>query len=358
MDEAIYNILIITKKVEGIIVQEISVLFFWDVPEHLQNYLKDALKEYEKVTLIFPSPEPKPVYFDLVRNVDILVGWRPSRELLDAGEKLQLFINPGAGITHLIEMFRHINTKRNLLMINGHGNSYFTAQHAVALLLALTNKIIPHHNWMGEGHWRRGDDYGRSTPIRTRNIGLLGYGAINQKVHRFLSGFDIEFSVLRHSWDGKDTDLPTKAVKYLPRQLHDFLKNIDTLIVAVPHTQRTDGLIGEKELELLGADGFLVTVARGKVVDEKSLYDALKNKTINGAGIDVWYNYQPDGDEQGRKYPFTYPFHELDNVVLSPHRGASPMNDLKRWDEVSENIKRFTDGRTDFLNIVDLEKEY
>ncbi|MHA2248862.1 MAG: NAD(P)-dependent oxidoreductase [Candidatus Kariarchaeaceae archaeon] len=338
--------------------ENITVLFFWDVPKPLVNYLKDGLSNIVGLELIFPDPPEYNEYLKLIPQAHVLVGWRPSRELLDAGKNLKLFINPGAGIFHLIEMFRDINTSRKLIMCNGHGNSYFTAQHAVALLMALTNKVIPHHNWMQNGKWRRGEDYGRSTPIRGRNIGLFGYGAINQKVHRFLSGFDVSFSILRNSWDEKNGELVTDANKFHPNELHDFLKQVDVLFIAVPHTKETEGIINERELELLGPDGFLVNVARGNVVSEIGLYKALKNEVIKGAAIDVWYNYQPEENEKGEKYPTSQAFHELDNVVLSPHRGASPMNDLKRWDEVVENITRFANDREDFLNIVDLDREY
>ncbi|MFW9810588.1 MAG: NAD(P)-dependent oxidoreductase, partial [Candidatus Thorarchaeota archaeon] len=145
---------------------------------------------------------------------------------------------------------------------------------------------------------------------------------------------------------------------YTPSEIHEFMKEIDILIVGVPQTSETIGLVGAKELKLLGNQGLVVTVARGLVVEEKAFYDALFNKQIAGAAIDVWYNYRPEEDSKGRKYPFSYPFHELDNVVLSPHRGASPMDDLKRWDEVIENITRFATGQQEFINVVDLERGY
>ena len=84
----------------------------------------------------------------------------------------------------------------------------------------------------------------------------------------------------------------------------------------------------------------------------------MKNRTILGAAIDVWYDYKPKEDNFGKKYPFHHPFHQLDNVVLSPHRGASPFDDLKRWDEVIENIRKFSQNRVDFINQVDLDLGY
>jgi phosphoglycerate dehydrogenase-like enzyme len=334
------------------------VLFIWDVPDLLREYIEKGLQETEGVELIFPSTISDEVLFELSSDVDIMVGWRPPSGLLENALKLKLHINPGTGIQHHIERFRELNKTRHVTLVNGHGNSYFTAQHAVALLLIVMNRVIPHHNWMVDGRWRTGDEEFKSIPLRRRKIGLLGYGAINTKVHKFLSGFDIEFSILKRSWKEANQNLPTEIQRYTPDQMNQFLEYVDILIVAVPHTSDTVGLIGQKELELLGPEGILVNVSRGVVVHEKSLFDALKNRVIAGAAIDVWYEYRPEPNEERKKYPYSYPFHELENIVLSPHRGASPFDDLERWDEVIENIKRFAAGRTDFLNIVDLERSY
>ncbi|KXH76040.1 MAG: hypothetical protein AM326_07970 [Candidatus Thorarchaeota archaeon SMTZ-45] len=336
----------------------INVLFIWKPQKELEDYLRRGLDNLKNLNLIFPEEETEEVYLRHAPKADIVVGWRPTREFLYSAENLSLFINPGVGVQHHIEPFKELVEKRDVVLVNGHGNTYFTAQHAVALLLALTNKIIRHHNWMVDGLWRRGDNYGKSKPLRYRNIGFLGYGAVNQKVHRFLSGFNVDFFICRNSWQGKTEDLPTTAIKYKASQLSEFLREIDTLIVAVPQTPETLGLIGLKELELLGNDGLVVNISRGPVIDEYALFKVLSERIIAGAAIDVWYEYQPEPGEEDRRYPFHYPFHELDNVVLSPHRGASPMDDLERWDEVIENITRFTQGRTDFLNIVDLERGY
>jgi len=220
------------------------------------------------------------------------------------------------------------------------------------------NKIIPHHKWMQQGKWRTGDEDAASIPLRFKKVGLLGYGAINQKVHHFLQGFNVEFSILRNHWDKQEVPLPTEIKKYKISQIHQFLSDIDILIIAVPVTSLTRKMIGKTELELLGHDGLLVNVSRGEIIDEKSLFEALKNNQIQGAAIDVWYNYTPDKNEEGKKFPFNFPFHTLKNIILSPHRGYSPFNDLLRWNEVIENINRTAQGREDFINVVSLEEEY
>ena len=140
--------------------------------------------------------------------------------------------------------------------------------------------------------------------------------------------------------------------------MHDFLKKTDILIIAIPLTKDTTGLIGKKELSLLGENSLVVSAGRGDVIDEESFYNTLKNGKIAGAAIDVWYNYQPEPDEKGRKFPTKYPFYKLSNVVLSPHRAASPFDDLRRWDEVVENITRFVNGEKKFLNEVNVDEGY
>ena len=331
-----------------------KVLFIWKPPAELKSYLQKGLEERQDVELIFPQTASQDEFLKYAPGADIIVGWRPSERLLEQANNLRLFINPGAGIKHHIARFRKLNETRKITLVNGHGNSYFTAQHGVAMLLALTNKIIPHHNWMVEGKWRLGDAAAASLPLRRKTVGLLGYGAVNRKIHRFLQGFDLSFAVLKSSWQ----DRPEQIKTFIPTEMDEFLKITDILFVAVPQTSLTEDLIKLEHLRLIGKDGLLIQLGRGSILNEAAIYTALKQKIIAGAAIDVWYNYQPEPDAKGRKFPWHFPFHELENVILSPHRAASPFSDLERWDEVIENISRFQQGRTDFLNLVDLEREY
>lgn len=334
------------------------MVFIWELKENLKEYLESACKALENVQLIFPPDAKKETLYKLVGCADIIVGWRPTQEMLRRATQLQLFINPGAGVQHLIDLFRETRRDRSITLVNGHGNTYFAAQHAVALLLALMNKVIPHHNWMVSGTWRTGDDDAISIPLRDRVVGLLGYGAVNQKVHKFLSPYSVEFAICKRDWHQERGAFPDCIRCYNPETLDAFFKYVDIAVIAVPLTAKTRSMINASHLALLGATGLLVNIARGPVVCEEDLYNALKNGVIAGAALDVWYDYQPQTDEHNRRYPYHYPFHVLDNVLLSPHRAASPFNDLKRWDEVIENISRFACHRHDFLNVVDLNREY
>ncbi len=342
----------------------ITALFLFEPRAALRQYLRAGMTDRPDIRLVFPESVEAEALLALAPEADVMVGWRPTRALLEAAPGLRLFINPGVGVQHLLPTFRDLVARRRAEdrpfphLANGHGNTYFTAQHAVALLLALTNRLVEHHNWMREGRWRKGDADAASIPLRGRRLGLLGYGAIGRKVHRFLAGFDIDFAILRRDWSRQSDPLPTEASRFGPEALGDFLDAVDILIVALPLTEETEGLIGAEELDRLGPRGLLVNVARGPVIDEQALYRALSERRIAAAAIDVWYDYQPEPDEAGRRYPAHQPFHRLDNVLLSPHRAASPMDDLPRWDEVIDNLRRLADGRTDLRNLVDLERGY
>ena len=342
---------------------ELRVLCIWDTAPRLREYLQAGLSGEPQVMLDFPQSLDAAELCEQASAADVIIGWRPTEGLLDAASQLKLWIHPGVGVRHLLEPLRALNAQRAsqlrppVTLVNGHGNTYFTAQHAVALLLALMNKVVPHHNWLAAGEWGRGDDDAKSIPLRSQRIGLLGYGAIGSRVHKFLSGFDLSFSALRMNWDKQAVPPPTELQRFVPAQLDAFLAQSDILFVALPHTSRTEKLLGGRELALLPPGALLVNIARGSIIDEDALFDALSGGRLAGAALDVWYNYRPEGDAEGRRFPFTRPFHELGNVVLSPHRAASPFDDLPRWDEVIENLKRLSHNEP-LLNVVSLEDEY
>lgn len=339
----------------------VTILFIWTVNPELKSYIESELSDYvpNKAKLIFIDPFSVEEALHVINDIDMIVGWKLSKDLLSKAQNLVLCNYPGAGVQNLIPLFKELNSFRTnpIFLANCHGNSYFTAQHAVALLLSLTNKIVPHHIWMKAGRWKIGDEEAKSIPLQYKVIGLLGYGAINQKIHKFLSGFDVTFAVCKRSIAEKNYDVVSRF--YTIDQLHDFLREVDILIIALPLTNQTKGLIKRKELELLGPESLLINVGRGAIINQDDLYSALHEKKIAGAGLDVWYDYEPV-EEDGKKYPYdkNYPFHELDNVVLSPHRGASPMDNLERWDDIVYNIKMLADHKKEFKNIINLDLEY
>jgi phosphoglycerate dehydrogenase-like enzyme len=116
-------------------------------------------------------------------------------------------------------------------------------------------------------------------------------------------------------------------------------------------TDATRGLIGAAELRRLGRDGVLVNVARGPLVQEQALYDALRDRTIHGAALDVWYSY-PGPDGQGK--PADAPFGDLENVLLTPHlSGITRQTYLGRIQDIAANITALAQGN-ELHNVVQL----
>lgn len=381
----------------------LRVLFLYAAPpalrEHLAVALADTSIAFEYAAADHPLDDP--TLLEQAAAADVLIGWKPTAQLLAGAPRARLFQLPWAGVGPLLPAFKEGNALRAELglpplpLANNHGVSRPTAQHAVAMLLALTNQLVPHHQWMVEGRWRLGDDAARSVPLRDDvTIGLLGYGEINQYVHRLLAPFGVSFTALKRSWDKAHDALVPEAC-FTPLRLHDFLRSADILIIAIPHTPATDGMLGAAELALLGAGsrldrelrigwplapsaagqsqaepasgqplgGFplLVNVARGAVVDEAALYFALRDRVLAGAALDVWYDYQPQPNATGQRRPWhnpvEHPFHELPNVLLSPHRAASPLDDLRRWEPIIANLRRLSRGEPP-QSVVDLDAGY
>ncbi len=329
------------------------IYFFWAVEQNLQNFFHERL-DHLGVKLIFPDKQALEAKdYSGAEKAEILIGWRPNAELLQQALNLRLIINPGAGVQHLMDLLRpYAQKNQHFQLINNHGNDSLSAQHAVSMLLALTAQLLPHHQWMKQGRWRTGDKDACSLPLEDIHIGLLGYGAINRRVEQLLAPFKPVFHYCHRS---AVTDRHTK--KYAVRDLDLFIEQVRILIIAVPQTPETIDLIKEPQLKSLGANGILINIARGPVVNESALYAALQNRWISSAGIDVWYDYSPKEGEQGRKHPYTQPFHELDNILLSPHRAGHPINYPPRWRQVFENIERFASGESVY-NVVNLETGY
>ena len=333
-----------------------QILFIWKVPEYLKKYFTEVLDD-SKFDLIFEDSEDPTSFEPFAEQANIIVGWRPTEKLLEHANNCKLFINPGTGVQHLMTKEKPIFQKKGIKVLNNKSHAIFVAEHLFAMLLASCQALIPHHNWTVEGKWRTGDEAVKSIPISKRKIGLLGYGAINKHVHRFLSPMVERVSICRrHANKDEKYKYPTAQNTFEFSHFDNFLDNIDTLLVSVPLTPETDALIGSNELKKLGEIGMVFNVGRGPIIQEEALFNWLKENPNSRAGIDVWYEYKPEAID-GKKWPYTQPFHELKNIILSPHRGGSPLDDLQRWDEVIQNINAFARNES-IINEVDFTKGY
>jgi phosphoglycerate dehydrogenase-like enzyme len=125
--------------------------------------------------------------------------------------------------------------------------------------------------------------------------------------------------------------------------LHAFMGSADAVVVSLPLTDDTLGLVNAQALGAMRADAVLVNVGRGAVVDEKSLYEALQSRRMGGAVIDTWYQYPTPA--QTECAPSQYNFAALDNVVMTPHMSGWTTGTVRRRQEtLADNITRLSRG--------------
>jgi phosphoglycerate dehydrogenase-like enzyme len=142
-----------------------------------------------------------------------------------------------------------------------------------------------------------------------------------------------------------------------PDRLPELLPRAHALVVCLPWTPATDGLLGRDELALLPERAVLVNIARGPIVQEEPLYEALRAERI-AAGLDVWYRYPESEQARTDTLPSAFPLHELDNVVLSPHRaGHTDRSEELRATHLAQLLNIAARGEP-IPNRVDLEAGY
>jgi len=254
------------------------------------------------------------------REVHILVAGRPEREILASMDQLERVIIPWAGVSRttreLLLDFPHLQ------LHNLHHNAVPTAETALALMFAISKSIVPLDQALRKGDWRPRYDGGHSLLLDGKQALILGFGEIGRALGQRLRGLGVGVNAIRRQIQDSDQD---EISLYPPHALHDLLPAADVLFITVPLTEETEGMIGQEEIDLLPETAVLINISRGPVVEEEALYSALQEGGLFGAGLDVWYSYPRQEEERDSTQPADFPFHDLENVVLSPHRGGSTL---------------------------------
>jgi glyoxylate reductase len=224
-------------------------------------------------------------------------------------------------------------TRRGILVTNTPGVlTETTADMAWALMLAVARRVAESDRFVRAGRWRGvtwslmlGEDVSGAT------IGIIGLGRIGKAVARRAAGFGMR--ILYHS---RRPDPEAAAVGAEYRSKVDLLREADFVLLTVPLTPETRRLVGAPELSLMKPTAFLVNVARGPVVDEGALVEALRGHRIAGAGLDVF-------EDEPRVHQGLL---DLDRVVLTPHIGsASRATRLRMATRAAENCVTALEGR-------------
>jgi phosphoglycerate dehydrogenase-like enzyme len=264
---------------------------------------------------------------------EIIIAWNPTRELEMFDKSLfrnfQLIQLLSAGYDHLkFDMFP------DSCVIAANQGAYASpmAEHTVAMILSLAKKLRLYHNRMAEGKFEQMKSITR--PIKGATLGIIGFGSIGKEVAKLMRGFDVKIMALNTS--GKTTE----EVDFIGtlKDLEHLLIHADFVVISIPLTDETDGLIGKRELELMKKDAILINVARGPIIKEKDLYEHLKSHPDFSAGIDTWW-IEPF---KFGEFKINYPFFELPNLLGSPHNSSMVENIMiEGARKAAENVKRF-----------------
>jgi D-3-phosphoglycerate dehydrogenase len=228
-----------------------------------------------------------------------------TRAVIQAGKRLQVIARAGIGVDN-IDL--EAATSAGIAVVNAPaGNTVAAAEHTLALMLALARNIPQAHLSMKEGLWNRSAFMG--IEVRSKSLGIVGLGRVGSEVARRARGF----GMVLLAYDPFVSPDYARVLGVELMSLEQLLPQCDFLTLHTPLTSTTEHLIGAKELALLKPGARIINVARGELIDEAALLQALEAGKLAGVALDV-FTQEPPGPTPLLKHP---------KVVLTPHLGAS-----------------------------------
>lgn len=315
----------------------------------LAEQIKERLPDVE---VVYPETGTDEELVRLARDVEVIVSTRLSPVVAENTSNLKLLQKTGAGVDDM--PFEALKPETYMANTSG-SNPLPLAEGAVALVLALAKRIVPRNNEFDKGRSSK-----RGVLFHEKTAGILGMGAIGVEAAKMLKGLGMKVVATRRS---KDEALREElGLEWLGDKddLDQLMQESDFLIVTIPLTPDTVGLVGEHEIRQMKQGSYIVNVARAAILQEKPLYDALVDGHLAGAAIDVWWQphfWYPLWNTEN-KPASAYPFWELDNVICIPHNiGFTNHQSDASLDIMVENIRRIRDGETP-INLVNKQLRY
>jgi phosphoglycerate dehydrogenase-like enzyme len=277
-------------------------------------------------------------------DVEVYVGSKLGAEDARRAARLRLVHVVGAGYDGI--PLTALGPGVTVTTTHHHGRSI--AEYVLMAVLMLSRDVLGADRALREGRWRNvavdpGLPFG--TALRDRRVGIIGFGETGTEVARLCQAVGLRVRAVRRDPSAPfPADLRPDWVGGNDRLL-ELLTESDVVVVTVPLDPSTRGLIGAAELAAMGPGSVLVNVARGPVVQEKPLYEALRSGIIGGAALDVWWCGPPEA-------PSRLPFHELPNVLMTPHQSGHTTDTFAaRAAEIADNIGRLRRGEP-LVNVV------
>ena len=302
-------------------------------PPPLRSAIEDVLTPMSSLTFLPGLDESERL--QALHSAEALMAWHPAREVstseLGAAPRLKLIqlLSAGADQVRFGDIPEPVTVASNVGAF-----AEPMAEHVVAMALALAKKLPQKHAEMAGGRFNQRPPTRR---IAGLTCGILGLGGIGKATAILMRALGTSIHALNTSGT---TDQEVDFIGTLA-DLDDVLCRSDVVVIALPLTKGTRGLIGRRELGLMKPDAILINVARGAVLEQEALYDHLRANPDFAAGIDAWWG-EPFG---GSEFRVDFPFFELRNVLGSPHNSAIvPGIEAAAGRRAAENVARFLGG--------------
>jgi phosphoglycerate dehydrogenase-like enzyme len=283
--------------------------------------------------------EEEAILADLA-DVEVLVAMAFTPTMAEAATGLRLLQVPGAGLDRIDRQALRPETA----LANVHGHESGIADYVIGAMIALSRSFARIDAALREGRWESQWAVGRAPPplwpeLAGKTLGILGFGHIGAAVARRALAFDMRIRAIRRR---AAAPVPAGVEVGGPEALDALLRAADHLLITLPLSDETRGLIDQRRLALMKPSAILINVARAESVDETALYQALLAGRLGGAALDVWYRY-PSG--AGPMVPAAAPFQELENVLMTPHVSGWTEGMLAaRASLIAANIERIARG--------------
>ena len=244
-----------------------------------------------------------------VRNIDAVILGTDNfdEELINSATRLKIIARFGVGYNNVD--IKSSTNKKIFVTYTPDVLSDAVADLTFGFILAFSRRIIQANECIKTGSWSANTVFPLGSDLKNKTLGIIGLGRIGIKVAERAFAFNMR--LIYYSRTRKNTLEVKYGIKF--KTFKDLLKESDYISINVPLTKETEGMIAKEEFKNMKKNAFIINTARGSVIDQKSLYQALKNKRIAGAGLDVF---------QQEPIPLNDPILKLQNVILTPHIGS------------------------------------